>query len=221
MLFIIAKIEYGSVSSWIASLLTGSSLLIAAFTYRRNSLSSKREQAGQVAAWIESRQLGTLEPERGKQETWGNQTYEYEATMKIRNGSNLPVYAVRARVRFAGARQISTSFGAANRVQRGDDTPGWVFCSVLPPRNTAVYTYRAVAREEYETSPRLLFRDAAGSEWERTDEGVLALTSPSRPRQIPSRKVYSAGVNSRSPDAAAGRGEKIIAKRPEAFHPNE
>lgn len=54
-------LDWGNVPSWIASTLTGSSMLIAAMTYRRHvkeqarqQWDREREQAGRVSVWLES-----------------------------------------------------------------------------------------------------------------------------------------------------------------------
>jgi len=50
----LAGIQWGNVPAWIGSVLTSSSLLIAAFGYRHSVAERTREQAARVSAWMVS-----------------------------------------------------------------------------------------------------------------------------------------------------------------------
>jgi hypothetical protein len=45
-------VEWGSVSSWVAAVVTSSSAMVAVFSYRRSLRDAERKQASQVSAWI-------------------------------------------------------------------------------------------------------------------------------------------------------------------------
>ncbi|MCU1607341.1 MAG: hypothetical protein JWP46_3806, partial [Modestobacter sp.] len=70
-------LDWGNVPAWTGSVLTGSSLLIAANTYRRAVQDRVREQASKFAVWI------SKTPEDGR------------VQLSFANGSDVPVYNVR------------------------------------------------------------------------------------------------------------------------------
>src|SRR4051794_5872101 len=70
-------LDWGNVPTWVGAVLTGSSLLIAANTYRRAVQDRRREQASKFAAWVS----GT--PAVGRVQLF------------LANGSDMPVYKVR------------------------------------------------------------------------------------------------------------------------------
>src|SRR6185437_3359668 len=47
------ELDWGNVPAWIGSILTGSSILIAALTYRRSVEDRERAQAAKVTAWVD------------------------------------------------------------------------------------------------------------------------------------------------------------------------
>ncbi len=53
-------LDWGSVPAWLGSILTGSSLVIAALAYRRSVLDKEREQAAKITAWFELTERGPI-----------------------------------------------------------------------------------------------------------------------------------------------------------------
>src|SRR3954447_4179578 len=75
-------LDWGNVPAWVGAVLTSTSLLVAALTYRRSVDDKERDQASNVAAWVARR------VENGTQ----------RKVLRVSNGSDAPVYEIIARV---------------------------------------------------------------------------------------------------------------------------
>jgi hypothetical protein len=149
------QVKWGDVPAWVGSILTGTSLLIAALSYRRSVLDKEREQASKVAAWI------ALVEEDGQR----------KRVLRISNGSDASIYEFTCKPDYD--REIFL-----------DELPAKATTTValrraaLPPTVMAelerwfisfgVPTTEAFSQEP---SPKIEFRDALGRWWERLPGG--------------------------------------------------
>ncbi|GAA4687334.1 hypothetical protein [Phytohabitans rumicis] len=144
-------LDWGNVPAWVGSVMTGSSLMIAAFTYRRSVAERAREQrdreraqAAKVSAWVvNSRQA------------------------QIRNGNDVAVV-------------IQAFFSEGSLLAAADQVsfaPGQTRILRLPHD----YERLADRSGRLALIPALVIVDSSGRSWLRTGQGGLeALTSDGR-----------------------------------------
>jgi hypothetical protein len=139
-------LDWGNVPAWTGSVLTGSSLLIAANTYRLSVRDRVRQQASKIAAWVST----TSEDGRAR------------AHLTFANNSDMPVYLVDVQLRTSGPRPEGI-YGALPSEKHAESA------DVVPPGGLP-------ARElEYESADviEVEFTDASGLVWVRDDWGRL------------------------------------------------
>jgi hypothetical protein len=145
------RIDWGNVPGGIGAVLTGISILIAAFTYRRSVKNAEMAQAEFITGWVINEH--DIIP---KDEPLGIP----EAVVVVRNGSKQPAYMVEA--------QIVEQF-----------TKGRVFIGTLPPESTR--QIKTDVRMMSSAPLQLLtFTDAAGRIWERSEKGELRRITQAR-----------------------------------------
>jgi hypothetical protein len=177
-------VDWGNVPAWVSSILTGSSLLIAAFSYRRSVLDKERDQASKVAAWI-----SIADADDSK-----------KRVLRISNSSDASVYAITAKlhqgpeiyVEELPAKSTSTA-----------DLPGPQVSSTETRRTTLGVSLFAASFETawntellpQEPSPELQFRDAVGRWWQRMPNGQLKRQSGTKTHTRMSRVQLPFGIS--------------------------
>jgi hypothetical protein len=145
--------DWGNVPGGIGAVLTGISILIAAFTYRRSVKNAEMAQAEFITGWIiNEHDIAPVDGPLGIP----------SAVVVVRNGSKQSAYMVEA--------QITKQF-----------TKGRIFIGTLPPESTR--EIKTDVRMMSAAPIQLLtFTDAAGRIWERTEKGELRrITRARRP----------------------------------------
>jgi hypothetical protein len=150
-------VAWGNVPAFIAAVLTGLSLIIAAMTYRRTQRNSEREQASLVAGWIEP----ATDPARPDSAVG--------FIVRIRNASKLPVYDIYIE------KPKDSLVNLHHRVLRPQETlpsdtkvePNTSFIAGLQGERHAILKGRPSALPEF------TFHDAAGRWWRRDEFGRL------------------------------------------------
>jgi hypothetical protein len=156
------QVKWGDVPAWIGALLTGTSLLIAAISYRRSVLDKERDQASKVAAWI------ALVDEDGQQ----------KRVLRISNGSDASVYDLTCKP--ANERQISLQELPAKAVTtvnlRGaGPSPKMTKQSGGGVKFLGISMEPTITSEVFsqEPSPEIEFCDALGRWWRRLPGGEV------------------------------------------------
>jgi len=160
--------DWGTVPAWIGTVVTSSSVLIAAVAYRRSVLDKEREQASKVAAWT-SVSYEPDEKEKRPQRT---------RRLYVHNSSDAPIYEVT--VRPSDARDVTLP------ELQGHGSATFDLPAGTPPAGASVREARAglkiwvVAVEAHLVSEvvkqeptGLEFRDALGRWWARDPSGKL------------------------------------------------
>lgn len=164
----LGTVAWGSVPEWVGSLLTGSSLLIAAFAYRRSVRDKESDQASQAVAWV------SLAPSDGS-------TGVDEKTLKtdvfVRNSSKLPIRHVTVWISFPDGH-------ALGREHWDTILPG---TTVRRPNN----------EYDWDDQPALQFFDSAGRWWHRDENGVLHQGRSTECPPAPKQDEFYMGPNLR------------------------
>jgi len=165
--------DWGNVPTWLGSVVTSTSVSIAALSYRRSVRDKEREQAGKVGAWVGLTLDGA----------------EWTRTLRVTNASAGSIFEVRVQPNGSGevfweeipAGTIFTKAmidGQETTVTRTTTTVGFFGASLT--------TEIEVARE---VSPLIEFRDSLGRWWARTPTGHLKAVRKSRTVRSQRRKV--------------------------------
>jgi hypothetical protein len=140
----LAMLDWGNVPAWTGSILTGSSLLIAALAYRRSVRDKERDQANKTVAWI------SMAPGDGV----GDEESKSLATnVFVRNGSDLPIRHVTV--------WLSWPHGKATGREHWDTIIG----DTTVRRENNDY--------DWDDNPMVQFKDAAGRWWHRSEDSLL------------------------------------------------
>jgi hypothetical protein len=94
---VVTNLDWGSLSSWVGTLITSTSALVAVFSYRRSVRDKEREQASRISAWI-TPEIST----RLIKEAPGVYTQVFLLTVHVANQSEDPVYDVRVSGKWIG-----------------------------------------------------------------------------------------------------------------------
>jgi hypothetical protein len=156
-----SSLDWGDVPAWVGALLTGGSVLFAAFTLRSSARTSERAQASQVHVVVD-REVGPGKESSGDP-GHGKPTMTFRLT--VRNDSDGPIYEV--------------SYGltpAFNRPAVPDDRAHVVYLDPhsATPALVRTITYPSdVGLWHLLPSGRASFADANGLDWERLSDGSL------------------------------------------------
>ncbi len=156
------RLDWGNVPAWVGSILTGTSLLIAAFSYRRSVMDKERDQASKVAAWI------ALVNEDGHRKrvlriSNGSDASIYELTCRPHNDREIFLEELPAKATTAvGLRGVGPQPKITKQAIAG--IKFW-FVSVETTTTTEVFSQ--------EPSPEIEFCDALGRWWRRSPRGEV------------------------------------------------
>ena len=140
---LVSEIAWGSVPEWAGSLLTGSSLLIAALAYRRSVRDKETDQASKTVAWISM-----------AAETTGSEDEKHLKThVFVRNSSKLPIRQATAWISFPDGKTLGREH----------------WDTILPEMTVR----RPNNEYDWDDQPALQFLDAAGRWWHRDEKGHL------------------------------------------------
>jgi hypothetical protein len=151
-------LDWGDVPTWIGSIVTSTSVAVAALSYRRSVLEKERGQASLVTAWVALREQNG-EHLRVLQVSNASEASVYEVGVRFDRGKNnfVPELPGKATVSFGLPPDKAGFSGTAiwdNTAGKFVELLGW-----------EVTTERAPADLE--------FRDAVGRIWRRSPDGSL------------------------------------------------
>jgi hypothetical protein len=170
-------LDWGSVPTWVGTIVTGASALLAAFSYRRSVRDKEREQASKVAAWIEVSYKGL----------------ERERRLRVANRSEGSIFALFVEPPEAPELRLAElPAGKMAVAVLPAGTPGNVKKQDVEV-NLALIKFSGGTREEAVavTWPVVEFMDALGRNWRREPTGTL--------RQIAQRRVVGVEITVTNP----------------------
>lgn len=170
--------DWGDVPTWVGSVVTSGSVLLAAVAYRRSVRDKEREQASKVAAWF-----GLSSADSG-----GNRF------LRVANSSDAPVYELIVRVPGTPELHLPDLAATSSTTLELQGTPGEraikkeAEFSVGAGLNLWVISLEVGQTKITETviaepPPEIQFRDAVGRWWKRDEKGRLSsIVGPTRSR---------------------------------------
>jgi hypothetical protein len=153
-------LDWGNVPGWVGTVVTSTSVTIAALSYRRSVFDRQRQQASFIAAWV-----GLVE-----------QDGKHRRALQVSNGSDASVYEVAIRPRGKPLFLAELPAKTTSTIELLDDQGA----SGAPIVSMKFWVVQVVVREETvsaESAPEIEFRDAAGRMWRRDADGKLKLMS--------------------------------------------
>jgi len=159
-------LDWGSVPTWVGTIVTSTSVAIAALSYRRSVADKEREQARHVASWV-----GLVE-EDGK----------LRRILRITNGSEAPVYeltawspdSVEIRLTELPPKATTTAdLGLVNDRRPSRDPQASIVSARIRFWFMEVEGTAVSETMSQEPAPELEFRDAVGRWWHRSADGRL------------------------------------------------
>jgi hypothetical protein len=151
-------LDWGNVPGWVGTVVTSTSVTIAALSYRRSVFDRQRQQASFIAAWV-----GLVEKDgkhrRALQVSNGSDASVYEVAILL---SDKPVFLTELPAKTTSIIELLDGQGA----------------SVAPIASMRFWVVEVVMREETvsaASAPEIEFRDAAGRMWRRDADGKLKL----------------------------------------------
>lgn len=191
--------DWGSVPTWVGTVITSGSAFIAALSYRRSVRDKEREQASKVGTWV-----GTTELDG-----------ETKSVLRVANNSDSPIYEVSVR-RSGDLELISYEIPAATAAMTPVSSSSTT--SVRRERSAGVKLWiislEATEVTEFipdERPPDVQFRDALGRWWLRRSDGRLDPVQGESIRQFRhvETKVHVpfAWISRRQDEAPANREE--------------
>jgi hypothetical protein len=151
-------LDWGNVPGWVGTVVTSTSVTIAALSYRRSVFDRQRQQASFIAAWV-----GLVE-----------QDGQHRRALQVTNGSDASVYEVAIRPRDKPLFLTELPAKTTSTIELLDDHGA----SGAPIVSVKFWVVQAVARQETvsaASAPEIEFRDAAGRMWRRDADGKLKL----------------------------------------------
>src|SRR6266508_2079000 len=154
-----SQLDWGNVPAWAGSILTSSSLLIAALSYRRSVLDKERDQASKVAAWV----------------VLADSSESQKRMLRVSNSRDASIYEITVRLRETPevfleelpAKTTTTIELPAARSSSKIETSGIAVRLLFIEASVTTETL------SQESPPELEFCDALGRWWKRIPRGQL------------------------------------------------
>jgi hypothetical protein len=153
-------LDWGNVPTWVGTVVTSTSVSIAAISYRRSVHDKERGQASLVGAWV------GIEEKADKQ----------ERVIRISNASDAPVYEVT--VDGPGMKQEYLSELPPKTTTTLNTRPPSSKSSQVASATIKLWMFETSAIRETisdDPPPNLEFRDGSGRLWRRASDGRLKL----------------------------------------------
>jgi hypothetical protein len=159
------SLDWGSVPTWVGTVFTSTSVLLAALSYRRSILDRERDQASKVSAWLSAPEHTDANFLRKDAQGRSYIVAPLPVVAHVANRSDHPIFDVDLKVKHRAwtldelppGRTATVSIPVEFR----DHVPEG---ASLPTRSTIVYEL---------DRPLLTFTDALGRRWRRSEDRRL------------------------------------------------
>jgi tetratricopeptide (TPR) repeat protein len=196
-------LDWGDVPTWIGSVVTSGSVLVAALAYRRSVSDKERDQASQIGAWV------ALITESGKE----------RRVVRVNNISKGAVFEVIIRFPHSPDLKVSEIIaGGFVTLEFPENYPRVTQAQKITVSTSVslpFVNFEASRTEETvlgEESPEIQFRDAVGRWWRRDSNGRLSKISG--PTRITTSSRFSFGHKTQDRTLASGNNATVDEKLP-------
>jgi hypothetical protein len=156
-------LDWGNVPAWVGTIVTSTSVSIAAISYRRSVRDKERDQASRISAWI-----GLVSGETGMRRVLqvanGSDASIYEVSVKIPGRSDLILGEVPGKTTLTPDVEIPASSNQSRQT---------AVSASINLLGTNIEGRTNIDHISQEAAPEIEFRDGVGRWWSRNPQGRL------------------------------------------------